>query len=172
MIDNTVITIVDVVGGRFQRRTWLKKKRLKNCSELFIDQVLADWARSADRKPLVLRGARQTGKSSAVREFGSRFELVLEVNLERYEDLALVRACRSPADLLRALSARHNVRSFPERTLLFLDEIQESPEPIRWLRFFREDHPELYVVAAGSPLLTLPLVDVGRLEAPSIIDDF
>jgi len=117
-----------------------------------IDHVLAAWAVEADRKPLVLRGARQTGKSSSVRHLGRSFELFLELNLERYEDLALVRSCRSPADLLKALAARYNVETFPERTLLFLDEAQESPEAIQWLRFFREDYPQLSVVAAGSLL--------------------
>jgi predicted AAA+ superfamily ATPase len=83
---------------------------------------------------------------------GAHFEQFLELNLERYDDLALVRACRSPEDLLKALAARYNLARFPERTLLFLDEIQESPEAIQWLRFFREDHPQLAVVAAGSLL--------------------
>jgi len=115
-----------------------------------IDRVLLDWSRETDRKPLVLRGARQTGKSSAVRRFAAGFELFLELNLERHEDLALVRSCRSADELLTALAARHNVDRFPERTLLFLDEIQESPEAVGWLRFFREDHPQLHVVAAGS----------------------
>lgn len=117
-----------------------------------IDPILAAWAVGEDRKPLILRGARQTGKSSSVRHLGRSFELFLELNLERYEDLALVRSCRSPADLLKALAARHNVAAFPERTLLFLDEVQESPEAIQWLRFFREDHPQIGVVAAGSLL--------------------
>lgn len=117
-----------------------------------MDPVLAAWAAGDDRKPLILRGARQTGKSSSVRHLGRGFELFLELNLERYEDLTLVRSCRSPADLLKALAARHNVAAFPERTLLFLDEIQESAEAIQWLRFFREDHPRLSVIAAGSLL--------------------
>ncbi len=117
-----------------------------------LDPVLDEWSRTADRKPLVLRGARQTGKSSSVRRFGERFDLFLELNLERYEDLKLVRSSRSAAELLRAVAARHNVARFPERTLLFLDEIQESPDAVGWLRFFREDHPELHVVAAGSLL--------------------
>jgi len=117
-----------------------------------IDGVLAAWAAEEDRKPLVLRGARQTGKSSSVRHLGRSFELFLELNLERFEDLALVRSCRSPADLLKALAARHNLASFPERTLLFLDEVQESPEAIQWLRFFREDYPQIGVIAAGSLL--------------------
>ncbi len=115
-----------------------------------IDQILLDWSLEEDRKPLILRGARQTGKSSSIRYFGSRFELFLELNLERHSDLSLVRSCRSGDELLVALAARHGIERFPEQTLLFLDEIQESPEAVRWLRFFREDHPELYVVAAGS----------------------
>lgn len=117
-----------------------------------IDSVLIDWSRGIDRKPLILRGARQTGKTAAVRQFASRFGLLIELNLERFEDLSLVRSCRSADELLTALSARHNLSRFPQRTLLFLDEIQESPEAINWLRFFREDHPQLFVIAAGSLL--------------------
>ncbi|MES1245791.1 MAG: AAA family ATPase [Acidobacteriota bacterium] len=117
-----------------------------------IDEVLLAWSRETDRKPLVLRGARQTGKTEAVRRLGGHFNLFLEVNLERFEDLSLVRSCRSADELLIALAARHNLERFPARTLLFLDEIQESPEAVAWLRFFREDHPDLFVVAAGSLL--------------------
>jgi uncharacterized protein len=117
-----------------------------------IDEVLLAWSRETDRKPLVLRGARQTGKTEAVRRLGKHFDLFLELNLERFEDLSLVRSCRSADELLTALAARHNLERFPDRTLLFLDEIQESPEAVSWLRFFREDHPDLFVVAAGSLL--------------------
>ncbi len=87
-----------------------------------IDAVLLDWSRTSDRKPLILRGARQTGKSSSIRQFGHHFDLFLELNLERFEDLRLVRSCRSAEELLRAIAVRHNVASFPERTLLFLYE--------------------------------------------------
>ena len=117
-----------------------------------IDAILKTWAAEADRKPLVLRGARQTGKTAAVRRLAEHFDLFLELNLERFEDLSLVRSCRSADELLTALAARHNLERFPPRTLLFLDEIQESPEAVGWLRFFCEDHPELFVVAAGSLL--------------------
>ena len=117
-----------------------------------IDATLLAWTREMDRKPLVLRGARQTGKTEAVRRLADPFELFLELNLERFEDLSLVRSCRSADELLAALAARHNVERFPARTLLFLDEIQESPEAVAWLRFLREDHPDLYVIAAGSLL--------------------
>jgi len=125
-----------------------------------IDQVLDKWSRDPDRKPLILRGARQTGKSSSVRAFGERFSLFLEVDLERHSDLALVRACSSPTELLEALRARQNVSRLPDRSLLFLDEIQESPDAIQWLRFFKEEHPELFVIGAGS-LLELRLEERG-----------
>jgi len=119
-----------------------------------------DWSESEGRKPLVLRGARQTGKSASVRHFGKSFDLFLEVNLERFEDLSMVRSCRSHEDLLSALRTRHSVAEWPQRTLLFLDEIQESPEAIGWLRFFYEDNPNLFVVAAGS-LMEVRLADKG-----------
>ncbi|MFV2074428.1 MAG: ATP-binding protein [Thermoanaerobaculales bacterium] len=125
-----------------------------------IDLVLKRWSETDDRKPLVLRGARQTGKSASVRHFGKSFDLFLEVNLERFEDLSMVRSCRSHEDLLSALRTRHNIVEWPRRTLLFLDEIQESPEAIQWLRFFREDRPDLFVVAAGS-LMEVRLADKG-----------
>ena len=115
-----------------------------------IDEDLDVWAVAPDRRPLVLRGARQTGKTAAVRELSARFELFMELNLERREDRALVAACGSARDLLAALAVRHDAERFPERTLIFLDEIQESAEAVRWLRFFCEDHPELAVIAAGS----------------------
>ena len=67
-----------------------------------IDRVLLEWSRSAPRKPLILRGARQTGKTEAVRRLGAQFELFVELNLERFEDLALVRASSSADDLLTA----------------------------------------------------------------------
>jgi predicted AAA+ superfamily ATPase len=125
-----------------------------------IDRRLLAWAKSSGRKPLILRGARQTGKTASIRHFGESFELVMELNLERFDDLSLVRRCRSHEDLLVALRARHNIAEWPRRTLLFLDEIQESPEAIRWLRFLYEDHPELFVVAAGS-LMEVRLADRG-----------
>lgn len=117
-----------------------------------IDSVLLQWKDSRDRKPLILRGARQTGKSSSVRRFGREFDLFLELNLERFEDRRLVGSCRHAEDLLDALTARENLARFPDSCLLFLDEIQEVPEAIAWLRFLYEDHPELSVIAAGSLL--------------------
>lgn len=126
-----------------------------------IDNVLADWhSAPGPRKPLILRGARQTGKTESVRRFGSRFALFVELNLERFEDLSLVRSARSLNELLLGLRARLDLSEFPAGTLLFLDEIQESPEAVRWLRFLYEEHPDLAVVAAGS-LMEVRLTERG-----------
>jgi len=125
-----------------------------------IDRVLLEWSRTEPRKPLILRGARQTGKTEAVRHLGSHFDLFVELNLERFDDLSLVRASRSADDLLLALKARLNISGIPANTLLFIDEIQESAEAIEWLRFLYEDHPGLAVVGAGS-LMEVRLHDKG-----------
>lgn len=130
---------------------------------------LARWYASPRRKPLILRGARQVGKSTAVQTLAGEVPLLLELNLERYEDLSLIRSCRSAAELVQRLEQHHNVTTLPPGTLIFLDEIQEHPEALSWLRFFYEDRPDLAVVAAGS-LLEVRLrthampMPVGRVE--------
>jgi uncharacterized protein len=133
------------------------------------DILLQSWWKRPDRKPLILRGARQTGKSTAVQQLGQESPLFLELNLERHSDLALVRTCHSAEELLQRLQQQHNLSTLPPGTLLFLDEIQEHPAALAWLRFFREDFPQLAVIAAGS-LLEVRLRDqalpfpVGRVE--------
>ncbi|MEM6453465.1 MAG: AAA family ATPase [Acidobacteriota bacterium] len=126
----------------------------------FIDGILRTWYAEPARKPLVLRGARQTGKTAAVRRFAETFDHSFELNLERFDDARLVRSCRSADELLVALAARDNLAQIPARTLLFLDEIQAHPDAIGWLRFFYEDRPQLAVIAAGS-LLEMRLHDRG-----------
>jgi uncharacterized protein len=117
-----------------------------------LDADLALWASSEDRKPLVLRGARQTGKTAAIRQLGRSFDLFVELNLDRLTDRRLVEESRTPAELLTALQVRDNVAQYPPRTLLFVDEVQESPKAVGWLRTLYEEHPTLAVVAAGSLL--------------------
>lgn len=125
-----------------------------------IDLVLSEWAADRPRKPLVLRGARQTGKTAAVRRLGEQFHTLVELNFERHADRSLASACRSADELVEALRVRHDVARFPESTLLFLDEIQEYPPAVGWLRFLYEDHADLAVVAAGS-LLEMRLAERG-----------
>jgi len=123
-----------------------------------IDAELQRWSEGKGRKPLVLRGARQTGKTAAIRQLGRGFDLYLELNLERLDDRRLVEASERPGDLLDALCLRANVPRLPPRTLLFLDEVQASPRAVALLRYLYEDLPDLHVVAAGS-LLEVRLQD-------------
>lgn len=80
-----------------------------------IDADLAAWASSGDRKPLVLRGARQTGKTATVRELGRTFDRFVELNLDRLADRRLVEDSRTPADLLTALQVRDNIAEYRPR---------------------------------------------------------
>jgi predicted AAA+ superfamily ATPase len=117
------------------------------------ESVLASWASQKVRKPLVLRGARQTGKTWLVREFGGRFPGGLaSVNLEREPDLAACFAPNDPKAILALLEARLRRTITPGKTLLFLDEIQAAPELLAKLRWFAEELPSQHVIAAGSLL--------------------
>jgi len=133
-------------------------------------EFLQAWSRSEIRKPLVIRGARQVGKSFLVRLLAEKEDLDLfEVNLERLPSLDGVFQEPNPTRILAALELRLRKRADPDRTLLFLDEIQAVPEAFRSLRYFHEEWPALRVIAAGS-LLDLVLQDheysipVGRIE--------
>lgn len=131
---------------------------------------LETWSRRSDRKPLVIRGARQVGKTTLVRLFAEkRFETLAEVNFERHPDLGKLFAAKSPRKAIELLELYLGRPIVPGRTLLFLDELQAAPEVMAALRYFYEELPELHVVAAGS-LLDLALeepmfsVPVGRIE--------
>ncbi len=131
---------------------------------------LERWHDRARRKPLVIRGARQVGKTTLVRLFAERsFEGLAEVNFERDPKLASLFAANDPAATLERLELHLDLEIAPGRTLLFLDEIQAAPKVLASLRYFYEELPALHVVAAGS-LLELALekpefsVPVGRIE--------
>jgi len=136
----------------------------------FAIDYLKQWKVKVTRKPLVIRGARQVGKSFLVRLFAqSEFSHLLEVNFERMPDVASLFHSKAPQTILKLLEARFNVPLEPGRTLLFLDEIQAAPEVFACLRYFYEDMPTLHVIAAGS-LLEFVLEEhsfsmpVGRIE--------
>jgi len=131
---------------------------------------LRDWTTRASRKPLVIRGARQVGKSHLVRMLaGEAFENLLEVDLEAEPDAATLFASKDPRAIVELLEARYATPVAPGSTLLFLDEVQAAPELLACLRYFYERMPELHVVAAGS-LLDFALrehtfsMPVGRIE--------
>lgn len=149
--------------------------------ERIIDKYLIEWAQKSVHKPLLLRGARQTGKSTAVRHLGEQFGSYVEINFEKQP--AFINIFKQDLDITRIvpLIATLSKQSItPGKTLLFLDEIQECPEAIMALRFFKEDMPELHVVAAGSllefALDQLPTFGVGRVHSmymfPMTFDEF
>lgn len=120
-----------------------------------IIQDLQVWAASEHRKPLVLRGARQVGKSTLVNEFGKEYNLFISLNLERPNHNAIFDSNNIDSVVkLIFLQVKKPIDS-TKKTLLFIDEIQNSPKAVALLRYFYEDYPWLHVIAAGSLLLTL-----------------
>lgn len=111
------------------------------------------WLKNQSRKPLVLRGARQTGKTWIVRELAMRhqFELV-ELNFEQHPNLSDLFNSNNPQLIIENIEAEIGQKIDPEHSLLFLDEIQAVPELLSKLRWFKENMPKLAVVAAGSLL--------------------
>lgn len=146
-----------------------------------MDSELSKWANTKQRKPLLLRGARQVGKSSAVRNLASSFTYYLEVNFESDKDVhALFEGNINPVEICEKLSLYYNVPIKPGETLLFFDEIQMCIPAISSLRFFYEKYSELHLVAAGSllefALTDLPSFAVGRVRSlfmyPFSFDEF
>ena len=146
-----------------------------------IDNYLKEWALRPTRKPLLLRGARQVGKSTAVRQLGKQFENFVEINLEKQPSfISLFQGDLDVKRIVPQLSAMVGKPIIPGKTLLFIDEIQTSAEAIMALRFFKEDMPDLHVIAAGSllefALETLPTFGVGRIHSmfvyPMTFDEF
>ena len=133
-----------------------------------IITLLREWAESPHRKPLILRGARQVGKTTSIEEFAKEFDTFLHLNLEKQSDGIVFEANNSPEDVLTAIYLLKNKEKKQGRTLLFIDEIQMSPKAVALLRYFYEDIPELFVIAAGSLLETLIDIQlsfpVGRVE--------
>lgn len=126
-----------------------------------IDYHLQEWKQHPGRKALLLRGARQVGKTYSVRSFGQSFDELVEINLERNPEFAEVfRANLDPRRILRDLRLLTGKRLLPGTSLLFIDEIQQHPAAIVALRYLYEETPDLHVIAAGS-LLEFALDQVG-----------
>lgn len=133
-----------------------------------IYNQLQKWAERTGRKPLVLRGARQVGKTTLVNEFARNFENYLHLNLEREEDARLFQSTDKVQEIMKIACFQKNILLREGRTLLFIDEIQNVPKAVALLRYFYEDMPDLYVIAAGSRLQSLLKerisFPVGRVE--------
>ncbi len=135
-----------------------------------IDKELINWKNSVTRKPLLLRGARQVGKSSAIRNLGKSFTHFIEINFdEKKEWTTLFESTQNLDALLEQISIIENTPIIENETLLFLDEIQTSLPAIHLLRYFYERKPNLHVIAAGSllefALKDLPSFGVGRIRS-------
>lgn len=130
---------------------------------------LEDWKTRKNHKPLVLRGARQVGKTTLIQEFGKSFDVLISLNLEKSRDKAFFTQYGEVPTIMEALYLAHNIiPKEGQETLLFIDEIQEEPKAIQLLRYFYEEIPDLHVIAAGS-LLEFAIQDVksfpvGRIE--------
>lgn len=109
------------------------------------------WRNSPYRKPLVLRGARQTGKTTLIKKFGRSFDSFIYLNLETDQDRRLFENDLSVNDLIQYICLEKGIQKQGE-TLLFLDEIQYSARAVMQLRYFYEELPELFVISAGSLL--------------------
>ena len=129
---------------------------------------LHEWRTKDNRKPLVLRGARQVGKTTLVKQFSKEFDYFISLNLEK-EDADLFRKFDNVGVIWQYLCLKnHIVQDKNKSVLLFIDEIQEEPIAVAMLRYFYEDLPYVFVIAAGSRLQSLTKkhlsFPVGRVE--------
>ncbi len=135
-----------------------------------IEKKFEEWKNENRRYPLLLRGARQVGKSYSVRKFGKQyFENIVEINFEQNPKFKLCFNTLEPEKIIESISILSNASIIAGKTLLFLDEIQECPNAIISLRYFYEQFPELHIIGAGS-LLEFSLsqdnfkMPVGRIQ--------
>ncbi|MCK5820742.1 MAG: ATP-binding protein [Bacteroidales bacterium] len=118
-----------------------------------IDEVFRSWKKEANRYPLLVRGARQVGKSYSIKKFGeNEFDNMVEVNFEQKPQYNTCFDTLEPKIIIENLSVLSKSNIIPGKTLLFFDEIQDCPNAISALRYFYEQMPELHVIGAGSLL--------------------
>lgn len=135
-----------------------------------IYNKLLEWKAKDDRKPLIVNGARQVGKTYILKEFGQKeYKKFAYISLDRNQKASeAFNSGGTTADILLALSAISQVDITPNDTLLVIDEIQDCPKALESLKFFCEDMPDIHIIVAGS-LLGLSLHDgvsypVGKVE--------
>src|SRR3989338_4159290 len=119
----------------------------------FAEKALLSWKQAADRQPLLIRGARQVGKSFLAEKFGhEHFSSFVVINFEFERRYRVCFETLDPEKIILNLGLISGKTILPGETLLFLDEIQECPQAILALRYFKEKMPTLHVIAAGSLL--------------------
>jgi len=127
-------------------------------------ESLQQWKECKDRKPLVLRGARQVGKTTAVVEFANRYDIFLHLNLEKTADRNLFEQYEDVNELIKAIFLYKKKVMSGGSVLLFIDEIQYSKKAVVILRYFYEEANHIHVIAAGSLLETI--MDVRKISFP------
>ena len=131
-------------------------------------QRLLGWKDNQARKPLIIRGARQVGKSTLVQQFSNEFRHFISLNMEKKAHQRFFDGLQDVHQIIEAVFLSTNTPKDNGPVLLFIDEIQESPRAIQLLRYFYEERPDLYVIAAGSllefALREVPSFPVGRVE--------
>ena len=135
-----------------------------------IDSDLLSWKDSEYRKPLIIRGVRQCGKTSSIRMMGRNFRYFIEINFEKMPEAKKI--FRGNLDIKRISAELEEFAGIPlieGESLLFLDELQECTEAIQALRYFYEERPDLHVIGAGSflefALNRIPSFGVGRITS-------
>ena len=120
-------------------------------------QELVAWKSSEDRKPMVLKGARQVGKTWLMKEFGQNYyDSYVYFNFDEEDELkSIFEVNKNPQRIIELLSLITGEKILPEKTLIIFDEIQECPEALNTLKYFKEKANEYHVIAAGSLLGTL-----------------
>lgn len=118
-----------------------------------ITSVLVQWRNAAEHLPILLRGARQIGKTTVVEQFAKDcFAHFVNINFELEPDFAICFQTLKPAEIIKQILLKVEIPIIPGKTLLFLDEIQACPNAIMALRYFKEQMPDLHVIGAGSLL--------------------
>ena len=130
---------------------------------------LKKWKDSTTNLPLILRGARQVGKTTLINEFGKSFDQYLYFNLEKKDDALFFKDVNNISRLIQLLFISRGFEITKKvSTLIFIDEVQEKPEVIEALRYFKEDYPNLHVIVTGSllefGLSKISKIPVGRVE--------
>ena len=134
---------------------------------------LSEWSKRDNRKPLVLRGARQVGKTTLVDEFSKQYDCYIKLNLEQSADAKAFSISDNVDEIFQYICLQKKIIADKnKRTLLFIDEIQNEPKAVGLLRYFYEEMPWLHIIAAGSRLQTLIKqrisFPVGRVEYLSL----
>jgi predicted AAA+ superfamily ATPase len=134
-----------------------------------LRQHLLSWKKSETRLPLVIRGARQVGKTTLINDFGTYYDQYLYFNLEKKDDLQLFTPVENLSKLVQRFFLSKGGQNNPDlRTLIFIDEVQEKAEVLEMLRYFKEEYAHLDIIVTGS-LLEIGLskvqkIPVGRVE--------